>query len=35
MGLNFKDSRARLEQANTIAPRDLERLLKVQEAPKG
>jgi hypothetical protein len=34
MGLNFKDSRARLEQANTIA-RDLERLLKVQEAPKG
>jgi len=31
MGLNFKDSRARLEQANTIA-RDLERLLKVQEA---
>jgi len=31
MGLNFKDSRARLEQANTIA-RDLERLLKEQEA---
>jgi hypothetical protein len=31
MGINFKDSKANLEQANQFV-RDLERLLKEQEA---
>jgi hypothetical protein len=31
MGINFKDTRANLEQANQVV-RDLERLLKEQEA---